>query len=105
MAGESADWTAWAIGALGAMALALVGMGKFIASIFTTRIAQLEKELKDYVLFANNRAKDMQDAHKECEQKYHETEIRLALLEGKPPKRTKHETKIEHTKTDEMEIS
>lgn len=98
MSNEPTDWTAWAIGALGAMAIALVAMGKFIASIFTTRIAQLEKELAEYVIFANNRAKLMQDEHKKCEEQFHETQLRLAILEGRPPRRQKNEPK-----NDEME--
>jgi threonine dehydrogenase-like Zn-dependent dehydrogenase len=69
MANEPYDWTGWAIGALGTMALAIVGMGRIIMGISTTRIAQLEKQLADYVIFADNRAQKM-------------IELRLAALEG-----------------------
>lgn len=76
------DWTAWAIGAIGAMAGALALMGKFIAAFFQSRIAQLEKQLAEYVAFADQRAADMVEKHAECIEKHHQAEIRLAKLEA-----------------------
>lgn len=96
MSNESNDWTAWAIGALGIMATALVGMGRIIMGISTTRITQLEKQLADYVIFSDNRAQEMNAAHAECIKNHHDAELRLAALEGKP--RRASPTKIDEMK-------
>ena len=77
MAAEPFDWTAWILGALGAMAAAVATLGRFIAGLYATRITQLESQVNKN----EESITAMEAKHADCLEKHHQAELRIATLE------------------------
>ena len=82
MSNEQTDWSSWILGVIATLGLTIAAMGKWIADFYVTRIAKLEKQLADYIAFADNRAQQLVDHNYECIEKHHQAEIRIAQLEA-----------------------